>query len=69
MDTSKSLTFPSLNSEADSEIVSLAAAWDCAVPSNDSDFFIYQRWLHSAISVSCVGILVASRSKFTIAPN
>ena len=41
MDTSKSLTFPSLNSEADSEIASLAAAWDCAVLSNDSDFFIF----------------------------
>ena len=41
MDTSKSLLFPSLNSEADSEIASLAAAWDCAVLSNDSDFFIF----------------------------
>ena len=40
MDT-KSLTFPSLNSEADSEIASLVAAWDCAVLSNDSDLFIF----------------------------
>ena len=41
MGTSKSLTFLPLNSEADSEIASLAAAWDCAVLSNDSDFFIF----------------------------
>ena len=34
-------TFIPLNSEADSEIASLAAAWDCAVLSNDSDFFIF----------------------------
>ena len=41
MDTSKSLTFPPLNSEADSEIALLAAAWNCAVLSDDSDFFIF----------------------------
>ena len=34
-------TFPPLNSEADSEIASLAAAGDCAVLSYDSDFLIF----------------------------
>ena len=33
--------FPPLNSEAGSEIAFLAASWDCAVLSNDSDFFIF----------------------------
>ena len=40
-DTTKLRTFLPLSSEADSEIASLAAAWDCAVLSNDSDFFIF----------------------------
>ena len=31
----------SFNSEADAEIASLAAAWNCPVLSNDSDFFIF----------------------------
>ena len=39
--TTKLRTFLPLNSEADSEIASLAAAWNCAVLSNDSDFFIF----------------------------
>ena len=39
--TTKLRTFLSLNSEADSEIASLAAAWNCAVLGNDSDFFIF----------------------------
>ena len=34
-------TFLFLDSEADSEIASLAAAWKCPVLSNDSDFFIF----------------------------
>ena len=40
-DTTKLRTFLPLNSEADSEIASLAATWNCAVLSNDSDFFIF----------------------------
>ena len=39
--TTKLRTFLSLNSEADSEIAPLAAAWNCAVLGNDSDFFIF----------------------------
>ena len=39
--TTKLRTFPSPNSEADSEIASLATAWKCAVLGNDSDFFIF----------------------------
>ena len=39
--TTKLRTFLPLNSEADSEIASLAAAWKCAVLSYDSGFFIF----------------------------
>ena len=39
--TSNLTSFSSLNSEADTEIASLACAWNCPVLSDDSDFFIF----------------------------
>lgn len=35
------ITFAICDSEADTEVASLAAAWNCPVLSNDSDFFIF----------------------------